>query len=43
MNFLILDRDGVINEDSPSYICSADKWKQYASLAGVAEALTHEG
>ena len=28
---IILDRDGVINEDSEQYIKSADEWKKYLS------------
>jgi D-glycero-D-manno-heptose 1,7-bisphosphate phosphatase len=35
-NFVILDRDGVINEDSPDYIKSAQEW---VPLEGALEAL----
>ncbi|MGH8120691.1 MAG: D-glycero-beta-D-manno-heptose-1,7-bisphosphate 7-phosphatase, partial [Gammaproteobacteria bacterium] len=27
MRTIILDRDGVINEDSPDYIKTADEWR----------------
>ena len=66
MKFFILDRGGVMNEDSPSFIRSADEWRplpgsinaiarlcslgfgivvatKQSGLAGVAEALAHEG
>ncbi len=36
MKLIILDRDGVINHDSPSYIKSPDEWKP---IAGSLEAI----
>jgi len=37
MKLVILDRDGVINHDSPSYIKSTDEWKPIArSLDAIA-------
>ncbi|MGE3319326.1 MAG: D-glycero-beta-D-manno-heptose 1,7-bisphosphate 7-phosphatase [Candidatus Berkiella sp.] len=37
MKLIILDRDGVINEDSPAYIKSADEWHPIPnSLAAIA-------
>lgn len=36
MNIVILDRDGVINEDSPTYIKSADEWH---AIEGSIEAM----
>ena len=37
MTFVILDRDGVINEDSPEYIKSADEWQPIlGSLEAIA-------
>jgi len=38
MKLVILDRDGVINHDSPSYIKSPDEWKPIArSLDAIAQ------
>lgn len=38
MKLIILDRDGVINEDSPNFIKSADEWHPIAgSLAAIAK------
>jgi len=38
MKLVILDRDGVINHDSPSYIKSPDEWKPNArSLDAIAQ------
>ena len=38
MKLVILDRDGVINHDSPSYIKSTDEWKPIArSLDAIAQ------
>ncbi len=43
MNIVILDRDGVINEDSAAYIKSADEWHAIdGSLAAIAN-LTKQG
>ena len=37
MKFIILDRDGVINQDSPAYIKSPDEWKPIpGSLEAIA-------
>jgi D-glycero-D-manno-heptose 1,7-bisphosphate phosphatase len=36
MNFIILDRDGVINHDSPDYIKSIEEWRP---IAGSLEAI----
>lgn len=36
-NIIVLDRDGVINEDSDAYIKSADEW---VPIAGSIEAIT---
>ncbi len=39
MRTLLLDRDGVINADSPDYIRSADEWRPLpGSLAAIARA-----
>ncbi len=37
MKLLVLDRDGVVNEDSPDYIRSADDWRP---LPGSLEAIS---
>lgn len=43
MKLVILDRDGVINQDSPDYIKSADEWLPMpGSLEAIAK-LTHAG
>jgi D-glycero-D-manno-heptose 1,7-bisphosphate phosphatase len=43
MRLVILDRDGVINEDSPDFIKSASEWKPLpGSLEGIAQ-LTRAG
>lgn len=43
MKLVILDRDGVINYDSPSYIKSPDEWKPIpGSLEAIAR-LNHSG
>lgn len=43
MKLIILDRDGVINEDSDAYIKSPEEWKPIpGSLAAIAR-LTHAG
>jgi D-glycero-D-manno-heptose 1,7-bisphosphate phosphatase len=40
---IVLDRDGVINEDSPLYIKSPDEWRAISgSLAAIAK-LQHHG
>ncbi len=38
MKLVILDRDGVINEDSDEYVKSADEWQ---AIAGSCEAIAH--
>lgn len=39
MNILVLDRDGVINEDSAEYIKSADEWRPIpGSIEAIARA-----
>ena len=43
MRTIILDRDGVINEDSPDYIKTADEWRAIpGSLQAIAR-LCHNG
>ena len=43
MRTIILDRDGVINEDSPDYIKTVDEWDPIpGSLQGIAK-LCHNG
>ena len=43
MKLIILDRDGVINQDSKDYIKSADEWRAIpGSLEAIAR-LTHNG
>jgi len=43
MKIVILDRDGVINEDSDQYIKSAEEWRAIpGSLEAIAQ-LNHEG
>lgn len=43
MHTIILDRDGVINEDSPDYIKTADEWQPLpGSLQAIAR-LCHHG
>ena len=38
MRLLILDRDGVINEDSEAFVKSVDEW---IPIAGSLEAIAH--
>lgn len=38
MKIIILDRDGVINQDSPDYIKSAEEWE---AIPGSLEAISH--
>ena len=43
MKLIILDRDGVINQDSPSFIKEPDEWKPIpGSLEAIAR-LTQDG
>ncbi len=41
--FVILDRDGVINEDSPDYIKSADEWHPVPGSLEAIALLTRNG
>ena len=43
MKLIILDRDGVINEDSDAYIKSADEWIPLAGSIEAIAQLTHVG
>lgn len=43
MKFVILDRDGVINVDSPDYIRSADEWRPIAGSIEAIVALSQAG
>ena len=40
---IILDRDGVINEDSDDYITSLDEWRPYAQAIEAIARLTRHG
>ena len=43
MKLIILDRDGVINEDSDAYIKSVDEWIPLAGSLEAMAQLTHAG
>lgn len=43
MKLIILDRDGVINEDSDAYIKSPDEWKPIPGSLAAISRLTHAG
>ena len=43
MKLIILDRDGVINEDSDAYIKSVDEWIPIAGSTEAMAQLTHAG
>ena len=43
MKLIILDRDGVINEDSDAYIKSVDEWLPIAGSIEAIAQLTHAG
>ena len=43
MKLVILDRDGVINHDSPSYIKSPDEWKPIPGSLEAIALLTQAG
>ena len=43
MGFIILDRDGVINEDSDEYIKSAEEWQPIAGSIQAIARLNHAG
>ena len=43
MKLAILDRDGVINEDSASYIKAADEWRPIAGSLEAIARLNHAG
>ncbi|MFM7784773.1 MAG: HAD-IIIA family hydrolase, partial [Gammaproteobacteria bacterium] len=43
MRLLILDRDGVINEDSPDYVRSADQWRPLPGSIEAIAALSRAG
>ena len=43
MNFVILDRDGVINEDSDAYIKSPEEWIPIPGSLEAIELLTQKG
>ena len=43
MKLIVLDRDGVINEDSDDYIKSADEWKPLAGSVEAIASLTEAG
>jgi D-glycero-D-manno-heptose 1,7-bisphosphate phosphatase len=43
MRFIVLDRDGVINEDSDRYIKSPDEWKPIPGSADAIARLTQAG
>ncbi|MGI9322397.1 MAG: D-glycero-beta-D-manno-heptose 1,7-bisphosphate 7-phosphatase [Pseudomonadales bacterium] len=42
-NFVILDRDGVVNLDSPKYIKSPDEWRPVPGSLEAIALLTQEG
>jgi D-glycero-D-manno-heptose 1,7-bisphosphate phosphatase len=43
VKLIILDRDGVINEDSDAYIKSPDEWKPIPGSLAAISRLTHAG
>lgn len=43
MSLVLLDRDGVINEDSDHYICSADEWQPIAGSIDAIARLSRAG
>lgn len=43
MKLIILDRDGVINQDSKDYIKSADEWRAIPGSPEAIARLTHNG
>lgn len=43
MRLLILDRDGVINEDSPDYVRSVDQWRPLPGSIEAIAALSRAG
>jgi len=43
MKLIVLDRDGVINEDSDAYVKSADEWKPIAGSLEAVARLNHAG